>query len=73
MLALCEAARKWSVKRSHVNLAYVRYEAAELLSSWRDDCSMLISSEDLSGHMLGRRGLTTYDAAPVLAEALISA
>ncbi|WP_299613008.1 sulfotransferase [uncultured Tateyamaria sp.] len=73
MHALCEATRAWSASRKPVDLAYVRYEAAELLAGWQDDVPMLISSEDLSGHMPGRRGLTTYDAAPQLAEALVSA
>ena len=69
MLALCEAARAYSVSRDPVDLGFVRYEAAVLADGWAED-TVLLSSEDLSGHMPGRRGINRYDAAPALAAAM---
>lgn len=70
MVALCEAARKYSVSRAAIDLGFVQYEAALVAETMRRD-TILISSEDLSGHMPGRRGLTGYDAAPKLAAAMV--
>ncbi|MEL6563541.1 MAG: hypothetical protein AAFQ59_03780 [Pseudomonadota bacterium] len=72
MLGLCEAARKYSVTRDPVDLGFVQYEAAMQAESWTRD-TVLLSSEDLSGHMPGRRGIEHYDAAPPLAAAMAEA
>ena len=70
MMALCEAARAYSVSRSPLDLGIVQYEASVLAEAWPDAGAVLLSSEDLSGHMPGRRGLRTYVAAPSLARAM---
>lgn len=70
MLALCEAARAYSVTRSEWDIALVKYEAAMLAESLSHEGTVLLSSEDLSGHMPGRRGLRQYDAAPRLMSAI---
>lgn len=71
MIALCETARAFSISRSPIDLGLLRYEAASLAEHW--DGTVLISSEDLAGRMPGWRGLTGYDAAPVLIEAMVAA
>ncbi|MCR8824993.1 hypothetical protein [Pseudosulfitobacter koreensis] len=74
MVALCEAARAYSVSRSQTDLALIQYEAASLAESWgTETADVVLSSEDLSGHMPGRRGLTTYDATPRIMRALTQA
>lgn len=72
MVALCEAARAFSVARDPLEMALFRYELARLAEDWApgDPRPLLLASEDLSGHMPGRRGLTGYDAAPLLMRAL---
>ncbi|AVO36844.1 hypothetical protein [Pukyongiella litopenaei] len=72
MVALCEAARAWSVSHGALDMALFRYELAELAQGWsrRDARPVLLASEDLAGHMPGRRGLTAYDATPALMKAL---
>lgn len=72
MTALCEAARGYSERRDDLNLGLVKYEAALLAERLQRDPAdtILISSEDLSGHMPGRRGLRDYSAAPKLMQAL---
>ena len=72
MKALCEAARAFSVSRTTVDLGLIKYEAAILAEQWRAD-TVLLSSEDLSGQMPGRHGLKRYDAAPVIAAAMLEA
>ena len=72
MVGLCEAARAYSVSRDAVDLGFVQYEAALLAETMRRD-TVLLSSEDLSGHMPGRRNLVAYDAAPALAAAMVDA
>ncbi|MEP1961808.1 hypothetical protein [Tateyamaria sp.] len=66
MKGLCEAARAYSKTRTDFNLGLVAYEAALLAESWGSD-TVLMSSEDLSGHMPGRHDLTDYRAAIALA------
>lgn len=75
MLALCQSARAWSVRRDPLELALFKGAAAEFLAASELDRRdvLILSSEDLSGHMPGRHGLTGYDAAPTLAEALVEA
>lgn len=66
--ALCEAARAYSLKHDPAELGLFTYEAAQVFETLDpgDPRPLVISSEDLSGHMPGRFGLTGYDAAPRL-------
>ncbi len=73
MKPLCDAARTWSVSRDPVDLGLVQYEATLTVENWSGSTPLLLSSEDLSGHMPGRRGLRSYDAAPHLAQAMVTA
>lgn len=68
MLSVCEAARAYSESRSQLDLALFQYELAQLAEGWdmNDSRPILLCSEDLSGHMPGRRGLTEFDATPKL-------
>ncbi|MEP3783484.1 MAG: hypothetical protein ABJM65_01510 [Ascidiaceihabitans sp.] len=66
MKGLCEAARAYSKTRTDFDLGLVAYEAALLAEGWDSD-TVLMSSEDLSGHMPGRHDLTDYRAAIALA------
>lgn len=72
MVALCESARAYSRSREEYDLGLVKYEAALLIASLqaKKATTLLISSEDLSGHMPGRHGLHGYGAAPHLMRAL---
>ena len=72
MTALCECARAFSRSREDYDLGLVKYEAAVLVErlSEEDATTIVISSEDLSGHMPGRHGLHGYGAAPHLMRAL---
>lgn len=76
MIAACEAARAYSQHRDAMNLALFGYEVAQIAETWAPDDPrpVLLASEDLAGHMPGRRGLRRYDATPklmaVLAETL---
>ncbi|MCA0870746.1 hypothetical protein LCL97_07920 [Seohaeicola saemankumensis] len=72
MVAACDSARAWSARRDPLDLALFRYELAQLAESWdpTDPRPLLLSSEDLAGHMPGRHGLTTYDATPQLMQVL---
>lgn len=74
MVALCEAARGYSQSKSAWDLGLVQFETAELLQRIAGHKGLvLISSEDLAGHMPGRRGLTSYAAAPKLMQAIANA
>jgi hypothetical protein len=74
MVALCEAARGYSQSKSPLDLGLVQFETAELLQRIAGHNGLvLISSEDLSGHMPGRRGLKSYAAAPMLMQAIAGA
>lgn len=66
ILSVCEAARAYSIKQDPVDLGLLRFELAQFFESLDpgDNRPVLISSEDLSGHMPGRRGLKRYKAAP---------
>ena len=71
MVALCEAARGYSLDTTPLNLGLVTFEAAELAQSWAaDGRAVLLSSEDLCGHMPGRQGLKSYAAATALLRAI---
>lgn len=67
--ALSEAARAYSISRSDFDLGLVRYEAAVLAEDWTSG-TILMSSEDLSGHMPARHGLRDYSAAVPLTAAM---
>ncbi len=72
MTALCEAARGFSRSREDIDLGLVKYEAALLAEQLDKETAgtILISSEDLGGHMPGRFLLRNYSAAPHLMRAL---
>lgn len=72
MVAACEAARAFSERRDVLDMALFRYELARLTETWEaaDRRPVLLASEDLGGHMPGRRGLSGYDAVPALMRAL---
>jgi len=70
MVGLCEAARAYSVSRAAADLAFVQAEAAYVAESWEGTRPVLVSSEDLCGHMPLRRGLQDYSAAPKLLAAM---
>ena len=72
MNALCESARGYSKTREDYDLGLVKYEAAMLMEVLERETAptLVISSEDLSGHMPGRHGLRSYGAAPDLMRAL---
>lgn len=72
MAALCESARAYSRSREDYDLGLVKYEAALLAEELQEEDAntILITSEDLSGHMPGRHGLHGYGATPHLMRAL---
>lgn len=65
---VCEAARAASVTDDPAAMALFTFELAQMFEALdpADPRPVLISSEDLSGHMPGRFGLTGYSAAPRL-------
>lgn len=74
MVGLCEAARLYSVSNSAWDLGIVQFETAETLQKFLNFTgTLLLSSEDLSGHMPGRRGLKTYAATPTILNAIYTA
>jgi hypothetical protein len=72
MTALCECARAYSRSREDYDLGLFKYEAAMLIERLEDEdaTTIVISSEDISGHMPGRHGLHGYGATPHLMRAL---
>jgi hypothetical protein len=72
MTALCECARAYSRSREDYDLGMVKYEAALLMESLQDEDAgtIILTSEDLSGHMPGRHRLHGYGAAPHIMRAL---
>jgi len=72
MLALCEAARAASQTPDELNMGLLQYEAASIAENWVDETRpILLASEDLAGHMPGRRGLKTYGRTPAVMKAMI--
>lgn len=64
---LADATRAWSRSRKPDDLNAVEQAASAVMDTHGDgDVPLLISSEDLCGHMPGRFDLQTYDAAPTL-------
>jgi len=72
MTALCEAARAYSRTREDYDLGLVKYEAALLIEALAEEqaTTLILTSEDLGGHMPGRYGLHGYGATPDLIRAL---
>jgi hypothetical protein len=72
MTALCESARAYSRSREDYDLGLVKYEAAMLIEALaeEDADTLILTSEDLAGHLPGRHGLHGYGATPDLMRAL---
>lgn len=72
MKALCECARAYSRSREDYDLGMVKYEAALLMESLETEeaSTIILTSEDLSGHIPGRRKMRNYGAAPHIMRAL---
>ncbi|WP_375688445.1 hypothetical protein [Pseudooceanicola sp. LIPI14-2-Ac024] len=74
MPGLTEAARAYSASADPVDWAFYLAEAARVFEALGgDDRTVLVSSEDLAGHMPFRHGATGYDAAPRLMAGLCEA
>ncbi|WP_428927814.1 hypothetical protein [Marinibacterium sp. SX1] len=73
--SLRQAARAWSDGHDPVDAGLIRYEAAELAGRLdpSDPRPVLISSEDLCGHMPGRHDLADYGAAPRILSWIVGA
>lgn len=73
MPSVSENARSYSVSRDLLDLLAFTYELAEFLERFKGklERNVCLSSENLLGHMPGRRGLKTYDAAPILMKAFV--
>ncbi|MDK3020277.1 hypothetical protein [Pseudodonghicola flavimaris] len=67
-------ARAWSEARDPLEMALFRYELAVLMTRWnrRDPRPIMLSAEDLAGHMPGRHGVADYGAAPALMQAVVA-
>lgn len=65
---LCEAARAFSLTQDPVERAVLAAEWGRFLAAQGPDDPrpVLMSAEDLAGHMPGRHGLTRYAAAPAI-------
>jgi hypothetical protein len=72
MVALCETARAYSKSREDYDLALIKYEAAMLIERLSNETAttLILSSEDLAGHMPGRHSLHGYGAAPAIMQAI---
>lgn len=74
MLGLCETARGYSIRKSAWDLGMIQYETVGILQRFSGfDGTLLLSSEDLSGHMPGRKSLKSYAAMPKILHAIHSA
>lgn len=65
---LCDAVRAFSIQHDPVDRAVLAAEWGRFLAALDPDDPrpVLMSSEDLAGHMPGRHGLTHYDAAATI-------
>lgn len=72
MAAAGRTARAWSAARDPLEMALFRYELAQVMEGWdsTDPRPVLVSAEDLAGHMPGRHGVTSYAAAAPLMRAI---
>ena len=68
ILPMTETARGFSIAQDPAELGLFSYEIAEFCQSLdqSDPRPIVISAEDLCGHMPGRHGITRYEAAPKL-------
>ena len=75
MTELCEAARAFSATPEDLERALVHYEASRLFGALdpEDARTVLLSSEDLSGHIPGRQDRMGYPAAPLIMKTLADA
>ncbi|NIZ10746.1 hypothetical protein [Pseudooceanicola sp. HF7] len=73
MAALCAATRAHGANPGPVSLSHVVYEAARLFEGLdaQDPRPVLLSSEDLSGAIPGRKGRCLYPSAPELLTTLV--
>lgn len=73
MVGVCDSARKYSASRKSADLIQFTKELALFLEPLKDtpDRQICISSEDIAGHMPGRRSLQTYEATPILMKAFV--
>ncbi|MBR9843837.1 MAG: hypothetical protein GYB25_11795 [Rhodobacteraceae bacterium] len=71
LLPACQAARAYSASRNSADLLDFSAAFADFLETldMQDRRDIILSSEDLSGLMPGRRDLHSYDAAPLLMKA----
>ena len=66
----CKAARGYSTTGSALDLGLIQYELSEALQSLTPSTkTLVVSCEDLCGHLPGRRNVTSYSAAPALMRA----
>ncbi|WP_101068693.1 hypothetical protein [Roseovarius salinarum] len=74
MPGVCRAAKAYSETRDPADLGFFGYEVAALLEAqdMSDPRPLFITSEDLAGHLVGRRGVADYAAAPDLAGVVAS-
>lgn len=71
--SVCEHARAYSVSRKPYDLVGYTQGLREFFQTLEGafDRHVCISSEDLVGHMPGRRNITSYEAAPMLMKAFV--
>lgn len=74
ILGAARAARRHSAQPSAQTLTRFSEEFAAAVRPLKadDPRALMISSEDLSGHLPGLRGITTYRAAPALVQAAVA-
>ena len=67
-----KAAQAWSAGGDPIDLALFGYELAQVMEGWDGDDPrpVVISAEDLCGHMPGRDGVETYAATAPLMQAV---
>ncbi|WP_163847368.1 sulfotransferase [Pseudooceanicola aestuarii] len=75
MAELVAATRAYAARPQDLERALVQYEAARLFGTLAGDDprTILLSSEDLSGHIPGRQNRLGYPAAPMLMRSLLEA
>lgn len=74
ILGAARAARRYSAQPSAQTMTRFEEEFAAVVRHQKvhDPRALMISSEDLSGHLPGLRGVTTYRAAPALVQAAVT-
>ena len=68
MASAGQSARAWSASKDPMDMALLRYELAQVMEVWdsSDPRPIVLSCEDLCGHMPGRDGVARYAAAPLM-------